>query len=139
MAIHLRFFERASGVILLPPDSTTPCPFDCVEREANSLAEVDALQRRLQQQTYERRQQELQTDEEAFAAAREQVRSDLTARLSSAATSEYEREFIRLYLQLREERRAAYRSRFTADTAYLLARENDEKKSANPMLEALDL
>jgi hypothetical protein len=139
MAIHLRFFERRNGDILLPPDDETPCPRDCLLREANTLAEVDRLQRRLQQQTYERCQRELLRDEDAFAEARERVRSDLTTKLASAATSEYEREFLRLYLQLRDDKRDKYRSRFMCDRAYLLARENDERKSANELIEKLDL
>jgi hypothetical protein len=107
--------------------------------EANTLAEVDLLQRQLQQATYERCQRELRRDEEAFAESRERVRSSLTAKIASSATTEYEREFLRAYIQLREDKRDKYRSRFTCDRAYLLARENDEKKSANELIERLDL
>jgi hypothetical protein len=134
MAIHLRFFERSNGEILLPPDSDTPCPKDCIEKEANSLAEVDVLQKRLQTLTAVRRARELQTDEDSFAYAREKVRSDLTRQLSSAATSEYEKEFIRLYLQLREEKREVYRKRFACDAAYLELRENDKPRNAEELL-----
>jgi hypothetical protein len=134
MAIHLRFFERRNGDILLPPDDETPCPRDCLLREANTLAEVDRLQRRLQQQTYERCQRELLRDEDAFAEARERVRSDLTTKLASAATSEYEREFLRAYIQLREEKRDKYRQRFACDVAYLEMRENDRPRNAEEIL-----
>lgn len=134
MAIHLRYFERRDGTILLPPSDDIPCPVDCLDREANTLAEVDTLQRRLQQATYARCQRELVRDEEAFAAAREAVRSSLTARIASAATSEYERDFLRAYIQLRDDKRAAYRQRFTCDRAYLEMRENDKPRNAEELL-----
>jgi hypothetical protein len=134
MAIHLRFFERRDGTVLLPPTDDTPCPPDCIDREANSLAEVDRLQRRLQQATYERCQRELQRDEEAFAESRERVRSALAARIASAATSEYEKEFLRGYIQLREEKREKYRQRFACDRAYLEMRENDRPRNAEELL-----
>jgi len=134
MAIHLKYFERSNGDILLPPSDDTPCPSDCIAREANTLTEVDALQRRLQQATYARCQRELQRDEEAFAAAREDVRSRLTSRIASSATSEYEREFLRSYIQLREEKRDKYRARFTCDTAYLELRENDKPRNVEELL-----
>jgi exonuclease VII large subunit len=143
MAIHLRWFERRDGTVLLAPDDVSglraTCPPDCIEREANTLAEVDALQRRLQAATYERCQREFQRDEDAFREARERVRSDLTAKLYSAATDEWEKEFIRGYLQLREEKRDKYREILSCRQAYLLARENDEKNCANPILEKLAL
>ena len=134
MAIHLIYFRNAAGDISLPPTDDTPCPPDYMRCEANTLTEVDALQRELQSATYRRSQLELIRDEQAFATARERVRSDLTARIASSATSEYEREFIRLYLQLREDKRAAYRARFECDRAYLEMRENDRPRNAEELL-----
>jgi hypothetical protein len=139
MAIHLVYFKSRDGTISLPPTDDTPCPPDYMRCEANTLDEVDKLQKRLQQATYERCQREYQRDEEAFREARERVRSSLTTKLSSAATDEWEKEFIRGYLQLREEKREKYRNVFMCREAYLMARENDEKSSANAMLEKLDL
>jgi hypothetical protein len=134
MAIHLRFFERRNGDILLPPDDETPCPRDCLLREANTLAEVDRLQRRLQQQTYERCQQEYLRDEEAFAESRQRVIDNIHTRLASAATSQYERDFLREYIKLREEKRDKYRQRFACDVAYLEMRENDRPRNAEEIL-----
>jgi hypothetical protein len=139
VAIHLVYFKSRDGTISLPPTDDTPCPPGYMRCEANTLDEVDKLQKRLQQATYERCQRELQRDEEAFAESRERVRANLTARIASSATTEYERDFLKLYIQLREDKRDKYRSRFTCDRAYLLARENDEKTSANSMIEKLDL
>jgi hypothetical protein len=134
MAIHLIYFEDRGGNISLPPSDDTPCPPGYDRREANTLAEVDRLQRRLQQATYERCQRELQRDEEAFAESRERVRSALTTRIASSATSEYEREFLKLYVQLREDKRAAYQKRFSCDRAYLEMRENDHARNAEELL-----
>jgi hypothetical protein len=134
MAIHLRYFERADTTVLLPPDDSTPCPADCVAREANTLAEVDALQRRLQAATYARCQLELVRDERAFADARARVLSNLTTRIASSATTQYERDFLRAYIQLREEKREKYRQRFACDRAFLEMREMDKPRNAEEIL-----
>jgi hypothetical protein len=134
MAIHLTYFEDRNGSISLPPTDDTPCPPGYDRREANTLAEVDRLQSRLQRDTYERCQRELLRDEEATTEARERVRSALTAKIASAATTEYERDFLREYLKLREDKRAKYRQRFTCDVAYLEMRENDHPRNAEELL-----
>ena len=134
MAIHLVYFKSRDGTISLPPTDDTPCPPDYMRCEANTLDEVDKLQKRLQQATYERCQRELQRDEEAFAESRERVRSSLTAKIASSATTEYEREFLRAYIQLREEKRDKYRQRFACDVAFLELRENDKPRNAEELL-----
>jgi hypothetical protein len=134
MAIRLVFFENARGDISLPPTGDTPCPPGYQRSEANTLAEVDRLQSRLQEATRRRCAAELQHDEEAFAEARERVRSAITARIASSATTPYERDFLRAYIQLREEKRAKYRARFACDTAYLEMRENDRPRNAEELL-----
>jgi hypothetical protein len=134
VAIHLVYFKSRDGTISLPPTDDTPCPPGYMRCEANTLAEVDLLQRQLQQATYERCQRELRRDEEAFAESRERVRSSLTAKIASSATTEYEREFLRAYIQLREEKRDKYRQRFACDVAYLEMRENDRPRNAEELL-----
>jgi hypothetical protein len=134
MAIHLVYFKSRDGTISLPPTDDTPCPPGYMRCEANTLDEVDKLQKRLQQATYERCQRELRRDEEAFAESRERVRSSLTAKIASSATTEYEREFLRAYIQLREEKRDKYRQRFACDVAYLEMRENDRPRNAEELL-----
>ena len=134
MAIHLLYFESADGTISLPPSDDTPCPPGYDRREANTLAEVDRLQRRLQQSTYERCQRELMHDEQAGAESRERVRASITARIASAATTDYEKEFLREYIKLREEKREKYRQRFACDVAYLELRENDHPRNAEELL-----
>ncbi len=139
MPIHLRWFEARDGRIYLPPDDETPCPKHCIEREANTLPEVDALQKRLQQETYEKCQRELMRDEDAFAAARQQTYDSLYTRMLSSATSEYEKEFLKYYLQVhRDEKRAEYQRRFLCDRAYFEQREFDKPKSREQIEEELD-
>jgi hypothetical protein len=134
MAIHLRYFERPNGDLLLPPDDSTPCPADCIDREANTLAEVDALQRRLQAATYARCQSELIHDEAAFAESRQRVIDNIHSRIASSATTQYEKDFLREYIKLREEKREKYRARFACDAAYLELRENDRPRNAEETL-----
>ena len=135
MAIHLCYFEAEDGRLSLPPTDDTPTPPGYIRKEANTLTEVDALQHRLQQATYERCQKELQHDEAAFSVARKDTYDRLYSRMHSAATSEYEREFIKYYLQVRQpERRAEYRKKFACDTAFLELRENDKARNAEELL-----
>lgn len=134
MAIHLRYFERPDGTVLLPPSDDIPCPADCLDREANTLTEVDALQKRLQAATYARCQRERMRDEVAFAESRQRVIDNIHSRIASAATTQYEKDFLREYIKLREEKREKYRQRFACDTAYLELRENDHPRNAEELL-----
>lgn len=137
MAIHLYFYEDRHGDIQLPPTDEvyfTICPPGYERREANTLTEVDALQKKMQAATYRRSQSQLEHDEAVFAASRKAVIDSLHARLASSCTTQYERDFIHAYIQLREEKRAAYRQRFTCDTAYLEMRENDHPRNAEEIL-----
>jgi len=124
------YYTNLKGEISLPPTSDTSTPRGWQREEAHTLAEIDALQRRLQQAEYDRVEKEVQHDEQAFAAAREKVRSNLLAKLVSSSTSEYEREFIRLYLQLRDDKRAQYAQRLREYHAYLEIREFDRPRDA---------
>jgi hypothetical protein len=143
LALHVYFYESNFGDLQLPPDDETyftklPKPSREGEkwdrREANTLEEVDRLQSRLQRQTYERQHREWEHDDQAFAAARQKVIDSLHSKLASSATSEYEREFIRFYIQLREEKRAKYRQRFICDRAFLELRENDRARNPEETL-----
>lgn len=143
MALHVYYYESNFGHVQLPPDDETY--FTVIpkgrregekydRREANTLEEVDRLQRTLQQQTYEEGHANWERDEERCAAARQKVIDSLRAKLASSATTPYERDFIQLYIQLREEKRASYRSRFVCDRAFLEMREMDKPRNAEEML-----
>jgi hypothetical protein len=137
MAIKLYYFENRAGDIQLPPNDEvyfTLCPPGYDRREANTLDEVDKLQRRLQQQTRDRHEREAEHDEALIAESKATVMSNLIQRAASSATTAYERDFIKCYLQLREEKRAEYRKRFACDTAFLEMRENDRPRNAEEQL-----
>lgn len=113
------------GYILLAPYSEFPTPAGYSREEAGTLPEVDRLQKRLQEQSRREWEAEYECDEAQWVERCERTRGNLYARLASSATSEWDKEFIRNYLQLREEKRDKYKQRFFERTAYLHAREFD--------------
>jgi len=135
MALHVRYFVRPDGEILLPPTDDIRCPAGAMELEANTLPEIDALHAKLQAQTWHRLEMEAVRDEFTFGAKRREIRDSLTAKLSSAATSDYEKEFIKLYLQISdEEKRKKYQQRFACDTAYFELREFDKPRTPEEII-----
>lgn len=134
------YFENSNGEIVLPPNSSEARYFyegfrqasgktyrelGFEWREAETLAEVDALQRRLVEQDRRANERNAERDERSRSASWQRIGDSLRARMVSSSTSPYEREFIALYLQLREEKRARHRQRWLERTSYLWAREFD--------------
>lgn len=128
------------GHHVLLPYSDMPTPPGCefqrpithercgkpVEREgADSLPAIDKLQAVLTKQENEKLALERHFDMMQTMAGRERVRQSLYDRMISANTSEAEKEFIRIYLDVREEKRAKYHSKFAEYSVYIHAREND--------------
>lgn len=111
------YFVNRDGNISLPPVSDCPTPRGYERREAGTLAEVDALQSRLQDQERRQLEEEHMLDEARWGAVRQRVSDNLRQRMVSADTSPYERDFISAYLELREEKRAKYQQRFSCDLA----------------------
>lgn len=140
------YFINAAGNILLPPEEIGNPGYARMVyekrykdqgyewREAGTLAEVDTLQNRLIEQ--ETRRNTAMADEvgkkreECFKRTGETLR----ARMISADTSEYERDFIRAYLQLRNEKRDKYRDALTHRNYYIYAREQDEAKKVEDLM-----
>lgn len=116
------------GYIMMAPYSDFPTPDGYSREIADDLPSVDRLQKRLQQQEYREWEQEAERDMEGlrmrFAASRDR----LYARMTSSSCSAHERDFIRGYLQLQDEKRDKHRVRFECRNAYLWARENDIAK-----------
>ncbi len=134
------YFENSRGEIVLPPTSEDARYFyegvrdpsgktyrdlGYEYREAETLAEVDALQRRLVELDQRTNAQNAQRDDEGRKESWRRIGDSLRARMVSSSTSPFEREFIRLYLELREEKRARHRQRWLERTSYLWAREMD--------------
>lgn len=117
------YHVNRDGVIEIPiPDTTPPKP-GFQKMYAGTLGEIDILQHRLEQQEREQLERLAQRDESVWSAKREAIRSSLYQRMISSSTSAYEREFIGLYLKLREERRLKYQQRFLEYTCYSQVRE----------------
>jgi len=119
------YFRFPDGHLMLAPYSDFPTPENAIREGAETLAQVDRLQERLVAQERVEWAREVETDAARFQSRMDEVRDRLYARMTSSSTSEYEKEFIKLYLQLRNEKRAKYQQRWLERTAYLHAREFD--------------
>ena len=117
--------SRPVGYVLISPYSDCPAPEGYEKYAAEYLNEVDQLEAVLVRQE----QDTARYNAERFAILDEahdrKVLDKFRAKISSSGTNEWEKEFLRLYLQLRPERRAKYRQRFLEYTSYLWARHND--------------
>jgi hypothetical protein len=118
------YFINSTGEIALPPSTEEALKLrDRMSkrgyefREAGSLHEIDALQKTMWQQEYVRRTQEFGRTEASLAESRKAVRDRLVSRMTSSSTPQYERDFIRAYLQLRDDKREQWRNRFIGDQA----------------------
>ena len=138
MAILLVYFENKHGNVCLPPTNDCPTLPGYERRECHYLHEVDKIQKRLYAQTVDELEREGIREQAVWGQRMAQVRSDLITRMHSAATIQYEKDFIAAYLCLSDERkREQYRSRFTCDMAYFAAREFDNPEEAT--VRALDI
>jgi hypothetical protein len=140
------FFQNSDGQIILPPDTENArwiyetrfrkLGYDW--REAGTLAEVDQLQKRLVAQEMQKAEHDADRDEAMGAAKWKEVGDRLHQRMVSSATPEFEREFIKLYLQLREEKRDKHRQRWTEREWYLFSREMDSSTKGTDRMKAED-
>lgn len=119
------YFARSDGHLTLAPYSSFPTLPGTERRYAETLAEVDDLQRRLIEQERREWESDALYDEVVMQARRDAIRDRLYAKLTSSTTSEFDKDFIREYLKLRNERRDRHRQRFLERTMYLHAREFD--------------
>ena len=118
------YFINARGEVALPPSTEDALKVKSAMnsrgfelREAHTLAEIDELQRYMETQERERAIRDYNRTESSLADARKSVRERLISRMISSATPEYEKDFIRAYLMLRDDKREHHRNRFTADIA----------------------
>jgi hypothetical protein len=144
------YYENVDGVIVLPPTTEDARYFyekrgadgrsfkdnGFEIREADTLQAVDTLQRRLVEAERRRLGDVAERDERVSEAIWKKRGEDLRARLVSGSTSEYEKDFIRLYLQLRDEKRAKHRQRWLEAQMYLEAREFDSSHKAEDRMRA---
>jgi hypothetical protein len=120
------------GYILLVPytggGDRCECPTPAGYRleYADTLPAVDILERKLQQQERDGAIAEGVRESQTFAGIQSQIRDRIYEHIKSSATDEYNREFLRLWLQLSDERkRKKYSQLFLERESYLWARHND--------------
>jgi hypothetical protein len=118
------WFRDSTGHVIVAPYSTFPTPNGYIREEADTLPKIDRLTSMLMAQERIKLQAEHLHEDEITARARQQVKERLEARLISSETSEYERDFIRHYLLLREERRAKFHPKWDEFVIYNHAREH---------------
>jgi len=135
------YFENSSGYVILAPEQIgqgtalarkiyeeryRPQGWEWREAGANGLHEVDALQKRLIDQEVSK--DRMMADKSSYErdVVRREIAERLRARMTSSDTTEFEREFIRHYLTLREDsKRDKYRETLKQHNYYLWAREQD--------------
>jgi len=126
------YFENQQGVIkMLPTDEEAhryrkymkSLGFEMLFAE--SLHEARKLQKKLQQQLYQEQQNELTQDEMTTFHRRQAVRDRLVARMNSNACPVHEKDFIRMWLVVREQKHDLFRRRFTQQIGHLDALEFD--------------
>ncbi|MGH7184477.1 MAG: hypothetical protein ACREJN_21235 [Nitrospiraceae bacterium] len=92
---------------------------------AETLGEAKKLQKKLQDQLYYEQQAELQRDEVLTSYRRQAIRDRLVARRNSAACNQTERDFIDMWLVIREQKHDLFKRRFTQQIGHLDALEFD--------------
>ena len=123
------YFENASGHLILPSSANDEKHRGWngyVRRETGTLAGVDELQKRLEGQERREMQMRLEHDERIFAARRQKVRDTLLATMTRSTTKPFERDFIRDYLGIADERKRKFYQKHNNINAYFMAREYDD-------------
>ena len=132
--------RKPIGYVMISPETNTPnyyVPEGYETKEAGTLPEVYKLQNKLIAQEMLERDLEVEAYNQQFAAARAEKRANLVKLMLDSSTSEYDRQFIEAYLQLREERREKYEQRFAERNAYLNVEAFEESKANQEIIDRL--
>jgi len=123
------YFRRKDGHIFLAPYSSFPTPPGCDREGADTLYKVHELEKRLVSQEQEQWEKEANLDAAKFTAHVDEIKDRMYTRMCSGSTDPYEKDFIREWLKLRDEKkRAKYAGIFSQRTAYLHALHFDTPK-----------
>lgn len=117
--------RHPEGYIMLAAYSAQPTPPGYSREYADTLDAVDKLQKRLQEQTRQEFESEREAIEAAGGSVRALIRDRLMAKLASSSTSEHDKDFIRAWLVVREDRRAEFARHFEMRNYVIHARENN--------------
>jgi hypothetical protein len=132
------YFENAAGHLLLPPEEIGQGPAEAHRlydqryrsqgyqwREAGTLNDVQRLQKRLTDQEMRLREHQAEVDENAREQVHRETAARLRARMTSADCKPFERDFIRYWLEMQEEKRTKYTQRWREYNDYIWALEQD--------------
>lgn len=141
------YYEHKNGHLMLAPDTEHANYFWRERRdvngrtlldsgydmkEAGTWPEVQILQRRLQEQEEKVFAQQLRNHDHDREVARKETGQRLYERLINSNTSPYEKEFIRLWLSLRDDaKRDKYREALEHRAMYLWVAEMDSGHDSN--------
>lgn len=133
------YFRRPDGHIFLAPYTSFPTPPGCDREYADTLYKVHDLERRLVAQEREQWEREA-LQEEMIGARVTDIRDRLYQRMCSGSTDPYERDFIREWLKLRDEKkRKKYADFLKHRQMYLSALHNDTPKDRRVDEESVNL
>lgn len=133
------FFKDAKGKLMLAAYSAQPTPEGYSREYADTLPAARELEKRLQQQDRDEMEREGIRDLLATSARRKAVRDRMYASINSSATSEYDKEFLRLYIQLDDSKTALFEQRWLERTSYLHSLHYDSPKDRAADEERVDL
>ena len=122
------YFESPTGKISLPGtgEERQRGQDGWVRKEAVTLRAVDELQRRLEEQDRREMRDALDRDEAVCSQRRQRTRENLLNTLTRDSTSHYEKEFVREYLAMSDQRKKKFYQKDKGMAAYFLAREYDD-------------
>ena len=114
------------GYLIIAPYSDCPTPPGYRKEFFETLAEARTFEKRMQIQDRVEREQEYIRDWSLMERRNKEVRDKLYARMTSSDCTAYEKEFIRGWMELKdEEKKKKYEQRYLEHTGYLWALHND--------------
>lgn len=128
----LYFMNQRGYIYLLPTDEESKRFRKRLRMEgfemyaAETLHEAESLQRKMQEQLRLEQEHELSQDEQMTAFRRQQIRDRLVARRNSVNCGQFEKDYIDIWLVMREKKHDIFRKRFTSQIGHLDGLEFDD-------------
>lgn len=141
----LYFEHHITGEISIPPTDETANEIKSrMEhrgynmKEACTLREIDALQKRIQEYEYKLGMRQLERDDQLYSTVRRSVRQRLIDRMVASTTHPWERDFIKNYLMIHDEKREHWRKQFELHRdCYFSLREYDNLNHIKEQVESV--
>jgi hypothetical protein len=126
--------EIGSGIEMAKKAFELKYKHDWAWCEASTLQEVDVLQKRLANQDIFDAEQRVQLNTERRDRIYKKTGDALRQRMVSSQTTAWEKDFIRAYIDMRNNKRDKYRDALLHRNRYIFAREQDENKNIADVL-----